>query len=371
MEAEPAVNIKDDFEYLISFLPQNWREMAIQTRAVKRFRSFGDAVVLLRVMMMHLAEGFSLKETSVWAKLSGVANVSSVAIMERLRQSPEWFRQLSLGVMSRWFVGAPGPLLKETRLVRFVDATRVKEKGPSGTTWNMHYSLCLNTLRCDEFHVTDRRGGETLKRFNIKNGDIIVGDRGYGVRPGIVHVIRHGGDVIVRINLTNLPLLDKDGALFGLLKRLRELKGVAIGDWDVDFLYEHQRFHGRVCAARKSPQAIRRAKARVLRRGQKNGEAVSRETIEASEFIMVFTTLPREKYKAEVVLEIYRGRWQIELVFKRLKSLMEFGHLPKVDERSVLGWIQGKLLIAFLIEALTAKGEVFFPWGYPLPITSQ
>lgn len=367
VELNRAVTIKDDFDYLLGFLPNDWEQMALTKGAVRRYRGLKDARTLLRVLMIHLAEGLSLKETAAWAKASGLADISSVAIMDRLQQASEWFCCMAKGVQDRWFPSTPASLLGKGRNVRLVDATRVKEKGPTGTNWNMHYSLCVSTLRCDAFHITDRYGGETFKRFEIRTGDVLIGDCAYGVRPGIAHVVRNGGDVVSRFNWTNLPLLSPDGKTeFDLLAHLRTLKGATPGDWEVSFKYEDRLFKGRICAACKSPQAIQRSEARVKRRGQKNGEKVAPETLETAKYVMVFTTLAKEEYKTAEILELYRGRWQVELAFKRLKSLMEFGHLPKVEERSILGWIHGKLLVAFLVEALTAKGEGFSPWGYPI-----
>jgi Transposase DDE domain len=43
-------------------------------------------------------------------------------------------------------------------------------------------------------------------------------------------------------------------------------------------------------------------------------------------------------------LELYRGRWQIELVFKQLKSILSLGYLRKVDPDSARSWLEGKLL---------------------------
>jgi hypothetical protein len=63
---------------------------------------------------------------------------------------------------------------------------------------------------------------------------------------------------------------------------------------------------------------------------------------------------------------MYRGRWQVELAFKRLKSLLGLGHLKKVDPQGAKAWLQGKLLVAILIEALISLAERFFPWGYPI-----
>jgi hypothetical protein len=64
-------------------------------------------------------------------------------------------------------------------------------------------------------------------------------------------------------------------------------------------------------------------------------------------------------------MEFYRRRWQIELAFKRLKSLLQLGHLKKIDKAGAKAWLQGKLLVACLIETLILTAERFPPWGYP------
>jgi len=72
---------------------------------------------------------------------------------------------------------------------------------------------------------------------------------------------------------------------------------------------------------------------------------------------------------------MFEQRWQIELAFKRLKSLLQLGHLKKTDSEGAKAWLQGKLWVAVLIEMLIAVGERFSPWGYvytaartPLPL---
>ena len=79
--------------------------------------------------------------------------------------------------------------------------------------------------------------------------------------------------------------------------------------------------------------------------------------------MLVFTTVA-EALSAAEVLDLYRARWQIELVFKRLKSLAGLGHLKKHDPQAARAWLQGKLLVALLIDALRVAGEAFSPWGY-------
>src|SRR2546422_4088296 len=84
---------------------------------------------------------------------------------------------------------------------------------------------------------------------------------------------------------------------------------------------------------------------------------------------MVFTTLTSEQFSSDEVLEWYRVRWQIELVFKRMKSLAKVGHLPKHDASSARAWLYGKLLVALLGQKLMRLGRTISPWGYRLEET--
>jgi hypothetical protein len=104
---------------------------------------------------------------------------------------------------------------------------------------------------------------------------------------------------------------------------------------------------------------MQKATANGSRKLQKN-------TLEYAEYVLLFTTLIREKFSGAEILEVYRWRWQVELVLKRLKSLLELGHLHKYDDTSSRAWLSGKILVSILIELMLQAGEKFFPWGYPL-----
>jgi IS4 transposase len=70
--------------------------------------------------------------------------------------------------------------------------------------------------------------------------------------------------------------------------------------------------------------------------------------------VIVFTT--RSRGSTTDVLRSYRFGWQIELAFKRLKSLAQLGHLPKHDDRSSRAWLYGKLLFTLLAQKLIRSG---------------
>lgn len=367
MSPEPALDSPNDFEYLLGLLPAGWQDKAKELGALRRCRKIPNAETLLRVFLIHLAEGCSLRETSVRAREGGIVSLSDVAILDRLKQAGEWFRWMNTELMNNWVARPPATVFGDEWNIKLVDGTRIKEPGPTGSSWCIHYAIGLPSLECSELLVCAHRGpGESLTRFTVEPGDLFIGDRAYGVRPSIWHVVKGGGDVLVRFAMSNLPLQKPGGGAFKLLTRLRALRGTKIGDWPVELHHKEHVIAGRVCAIRKNRQAVEQAQQQVRRQAQKNASKPRPETLEAAAYIFIFTTVTTQKLHSSAVLEMYRGRWQIELVFKRLKSILGLGHLRKNDIQAAQAWIEGKLLVAFLVESLICAGESFFPWGYPL-----
>jgi hypothetical protein len=358
----------EDWRLVERFLPQGWEQMARETHALRRLTRFHDASSLLRTLLIHLAEGCSLKETALRARLADLATVSSVAIWKRLRESGEWFRVMSECLMRDWVQRLPREVMPGGYRLRLVDASLVSEPGSTGSDWRVHYAVELGTLQCDFVEVTGVREGETLRRFPVAPGDLLIGDRGYANAPGVAHVVRHAGDVLVRLTLTNLPMETDAGKPFALVERLGRLAMGQIGDWPCwmpSDRKEEGRVGVRVCAIRKSRVAAEKARAALLREAKKKNRQVHPNTLKMAGYIAVLTTASAQRLPGVVALETYRGRWQIELVFKRLKSLVGLGHLPKKDPQGAKAWLLGKLFVAFLIEAFIHAGESFFPWGYP------
>jgi hypothetical protein len=366
MDADPwHGEVQEDWEVMQRLLPAGWQAKARELGALRRTREFCDAQTLLRVMLIHLGEGCSLRETAVRAAEGGLVSVSAVALFKRLRACGEWFRWMANELMAQWISPAEARVWDTGLNVRVVDGTQVSEPGATGSSWRIHYSTRLPSLHCDEVLVTEPSVGESLCRFSVAAGDLLIADRGYAQRAGVRHVVAGGGAVLVRINLTNLPLLQPSGRALPLLGRLRTLTCARLGDWPAYVPDAHGGIEGRVCAIKKSRAAAQYAREKAQRESSHQGHQIRPETLEAAGYTFVFTTLDR-RFSAASILEMYRGRWQVELAFKRLKSLLALGHLRKVDPQGARAWLQGKLLVATLIEAMIGAAEHFSPWGYPL-----
>jgi hypothetical protein len=258
------------------------------------------------------------------------------------------------------------------RTVRLLDATVVREPGKTGSQWRIHYSLLLPTLECDHFDLTSTRGAgaaERFGRFRFRAGELVLADAGYCHPAGIAAVVAAKADVCVRLSPHGLPVFDKKGKPFPLLKRLEKLaKAGDLAGWPVWIKSGDERIAGRVCAIRKSPDAIVRAQRRLTLKEQ-TGKTVGAITRRYAEYVLVFTTLPDAEASVDQVLEAYRLRWQVELTFKRLKSIAQIGHVPKHDDQSSRAWLYGKLFVALLSQRLARVGKTISPWGYLLPQT--
>ena len=362
LAAGELASIGQDWEVVMQMLPAQWEAKAAELGAVRRLRGFASVGSVLRVLLIHLADGCSLRETAVRARAGGLAAVSDVALLKRLRGCGAWFEWMAREMAAGTALPLAHDALLPGRRVRLVDGSSVCEPGATGSTWRLHYALNLHTLSCDEVHVSDAGVGESLTHFDIRAGDVIMADRGFAKRPGLRHVVQRKGDVVLRASLTNLPLHDRRGRPLDMLPLLRTLAIGQAADWSARVQDDIGAIAIRVCAYKKTAAQTLTAQEAIQQEARKKQRSVQPRTLEAAGYVIVVTTLTEPS--AAAIMEFYRRRWQIELAFKRLKSLLQLGHLKKIDKDGARAWLQGKLLVACLIEKLILTAEHFSPWGY-------
>jgi hypothetical protein len=291
--------------------------------------------------------------------------VSGVALFKRLRGAQAWLRNLCQYLLAEQQRRLGRCRWPSQYRVRAVDATNVQEPGDTGTSWRIHYSIRLPELVCDHYELTDAKGGEKLGRFTFQSGELILADRGYSHRAGAALVLDSGAEVLFRWNPTLFPVQHVGGGAFDLLDQLRGLPKRGAREWKVQFESGGQTRFLRLCALRKNRVAAERARRKALRKAQRNGTQAQAQSLELTAYVLVLTSLP-VSFSASQVLELYRGRWQVELAFKRLKSLLGAGHVPKSDDQSARAWMQAKILSSLLLERLLLEAKLFSPWGYDL-----
>lgn len=119
----------EEWAVIERLLPFGWQAKAKELGALRRCREFGDPGTLLRVLLIHLADGCSLRETAVRARQGGLVSVSDVALLKRLKGCQEWFRWMTEGLSQQWITSLPQPLWSKQRRVRVVDGSVITDRG--------------------------------------------------------------------------------------------------------------------------------------------------------------------------------------------------------------------------------------------------
>ncbi len=322
-------------------------ETARQFKAFIRARGIKSPAELLRLALVY-ASGNSVRGSSAWAHAGAIAELSGPALHRRLGNASDW-----LAFIAR-------RLLEETRpqiggrwagwRLRVIDASAICQPGADRTTWRLHVSYDLSG-GVDDFELTDDKGAERLTRFTWQPGDIGLADRGYA-RPGdFAPVLDNGGHLVVRTGWTSLRLLTPNGEPFDLFAALARLKGDAASHRVLIDTHDPARpfLPLRLIVGRLPPDKAEIARKKVLARAIKASKKVDPRSLEAAGCVMLLTSLPDE-HSAEAILQLYRLRWQIELLFKRFKSLLGLGDLPAKKRNVARTWIFGKLILALLVE---------------------
>jgi hypothetical protein len=356
-----ATAIVQDWERVEMIIPSDLAATARASGALVRRRGIRRATDLLRIILAYTVCDWALRLVGAWCVLIGLADVSDVAILNRLRKSGTWLGGLIVSLLQR----------RRLRLsqqagvrLRLMDATTVSRRGSQGTDWRIHLSLDLGNLCVDGLEVTDAHGGETLARLPSRPDDIRVADRGYAFVRSLAPDLAAGAGLVVRMNWQNLPLENEHGERLEVITQLRRLFTNPVSEpqeVDVWLTTPQGRYRLRLIAAPLPQEAADRARQRAYQAAKKKGRTPDQRTLFAAGFVLLLTNLPLDAWPAPRILVLYRIRWQIELLFKRLKGLLNLDELRAQDPRLTQTYLLGKLLGAVLLDELTHASSVCVP----------
>jgi len=349
--------------YLMTLLggEERIRQLAYETGAYSRKRKIASPSDLLRLLLMWSAGEHSLGETAALAAAGDLADVSDVALLKRFTKCREWMLSLLTTV-----VGEARPQANLAGRLRLIDATIVASAGKRRhNDHRIHVGYNASSGRIDHIELSSIKGGEDLTRFDFEASDVVIADRGYGRERGIRKVADAGARFIVRISWQNLPLVSEDGTPFDILEALRAIEEAQPAEYRVRLRGDPTGRVYRFVAVRKSEPAAAESRRKLRISGRKDGRTLDLRTLEVAGYILVVTNL-EASFTAEQVLELYRLRWQVEIRFKSLKSILAVDRLPVRSFELAQTYLAAKLLVAVLIEQLVFQYDSFSPWGYPL-----
>lgn len=331
---------------------------ARDTGAFRRAREVKCAVDLLRLTLAYSLGSKGLRLTAGWAEASGLAALSNVALLKRLRKTVPWLVLLVGRLLAshepRRTLAAKG------RPIRIVDATVVAKAGHTervdGGVWRVHAVYDLQTERFSAFDLTDESEGERLDRAAVVPGEIRIADRAYLQPDRIAKVLAAKGDIIVRGKWKGARWLDAHGSKLDLIAVLKNACRKGLVDQPIWIKgTAREPIALRVVAIRKPKQAVAETVARLKRRASRKGEALQAETVAAAEWLILITSLDARAYPPHAISELYRMRWRIEIAFKHLKSAAGLVRPPGADPDVAKAHVLCHLLLILLTEPLIAE----------------
>jgi hypothetical protein len=333
---------------------------AREHRAFIRARGIKSALDLLRLVLMYGPGGYSLRSLAAVAAAQGIADVSDVSLLERFRNSAEWLQGICGEVLGR--VAQSIDVGPTQRLIRIVDGSRLE--GPGDRVWRLHLCYDHNSARIADAAITTTKEGERLDRLAVTPGEIRLADRGFPQPNGIKNTLAQGADVLVRLTWNSLQLTTQDGnpiEWLGLFKRARTSGPI---DIPVYMHKAHSTFEPlpmRVVIIEKPPAAAAKACAKAKRASSKNQRRTDPRTLAAAHYVILLTSLKPEEFSTKALAALYRLRWQIELAFKRLKSILHIDRLPAKDPNLARAWLYAHLLFALILDSRAPNWTHFPP----------
>jgi len=344
------------FETFVQALPADYVELAYEFKAFERARKVTSPYQLLHIVLLYCGLDLSLRSCAgEVAQHQGY--ISDTAIQKRLAACVPWVKALLSGVFGLERVVNSGSL-------RFVviDGSTVQEPGATETTYRLHIAIDLINLSVRQVTVTTDKVGEHLDHYQLDEGDVVLIDRGYNQPKTLMPFLDRGGEIVLRYNAHSMNLYEVDTTACGeagqepLLKvdwesRLKTLNGQP-GYFPVYLCQGQQRIPMYLHAMPLPPAQAAKARRQAQQRAKNKSKQARERTLFLSEWVLVLTSVPPALLDTEAVTALYRVRWQVEIVIKRLKSLLQVDELRAKKDSSLADlYLHGKLLYA----AVTAK----------------
>lgn len=338
---------------ILSRLPNNLDELADETGAIKRRRHLigGDQLLWLALEFAGLPTSFRRLSAKLQRDCGLMLNDTSIRY--RLKNSVLFLTEVLMHVL----FGAARDLKAKgiTRRICLQDATTLSGPGSKGTDWRLH-TVYVVGQGFAQVHITDASVGESLKHCDYSPNDIVIADQGLGTAKNIHHVRKVGAHTLLRVYLKNLRLNDETGKVLQVDDLLNDAdKGISSRNVLVPLGRDN--VAGRLLIFPLPAEKAARNRQKLTARASRKQNKVTPQALRLAGYFAAFTTVSEQDLPDAQVVEVYRFRWQIELFFKRCKSIAGLDKLAARKPEVARAFILGKLIIMALVERASAVLE--------------
>ena len=292
--------------------------------------------------------GISLSEAGLHQRLNQAA-------VELLRQvSQTYLRQKSAPQAKAIFAPFPHVYLVDSTEIRLADPLRAVFRG-TRTAASLKVQLAYE-YKQGHIEAFEIEAGcqpdqtSVVGEAQAESGDLMLFDLGYFDQKRLARLDTAGVFFVSRlqsqVGLYATP--DSDQAI-SLLERVRA-QG-ACGELRC-YLGRQQRLAVRVLYYHLRPDVVAERRRKAHQSARNRGTMCAQHSLDSLEWLFFITNAPGALLSLDQVAEVYRVRWQIELVFKVWKSEMQVAYFGAWRVERILTQFYARLLALLLFHRL-------------------
>ena len=341
---------------ILPLLPKDIDQRLKDSGCIKRFRGICNAMALIKSILFFAISKISLAQLAAITQAVGLASMSDTAWRKCLLKIIPFLDTIIQNLLNAIITI---PFGKESPKVFLVDATSVRLQGKEQYLERIHVSFDLNNNRIAQLKITDKHTAESFSHFSMNPGEIFIGDAGYSYVRNFVYAIEQGADVIIRINPQNFPLYDIMGNRLKYENLMPNSKEQSTSTLCL-LKYNGKYYKARIVIGRLPQNKIKAAQKRKSSVSSKKQKHIRPETTRNAGFVFLVTSLTGEEYGQDAILELYRARWQVELLFKCFKQKLDIRTIRIASPTYARVMIYLWLIIFIITERNLIKTQITF-----------
>lgn len=187
------------------------------------------------------------------------------------------------------------------------------------------YDILAETFISFSIDPYSKNDSASAAEIELREGDLVLRDRGYLTLGEVQRHIEHGAHCIYRYKHGMLFLDIKTGEPIDLFDKLKK---EGLFDFKV-MLNNKNRTIVRITAAPVNDEV---ANIRRMQSKKHSSHTPSAKSLKMLSWSIYITTIDKEKFDYPTLIKIYKLRWRIEIIFKCWKSNMGFTKIHNVSK---------------------------------------
>ncbi len=328
-----------------------------KTGILHRKRIVKKPSTLVQAAVLYIVEKLSFQRLSDIMAVKYGISMSDTAWKKQITKIAPVFYEVMMTYLSR-----ENKNTESTDILGYpsyaIDATDITLEGKKGTVLRAHTVYDLSKKACFNAHIANIHTGESVKLHNIKANNLYFADRAYGRTPQMEHMLENNAEFVFRFSPSQVKLFKNPGCTDKIDFKRYLSDSNTVASIDCFFKRKKKVYKIRVIISPIPEDKAEIAALKAKKKSARKQNKLNNDTLIYAKQLFLATSLSNS-VPAEQIVSAYRERWQIELHFKRSKSLLSFHRLRRCSYDFAFSivsiWLAVTAFVYSLFDALSSR----------------